>query len=64
MYCTLNLAAIRSRTRARVRRWSCQPEAAGRHEPASPVMPVIPAEDRALCEHAASVLGRWLEKHP
>lgn len=21
-------------------------------------------EDRALCEHAASVLGRWLEKHP
>jgi L-methionine (R)-S-oxide reductase len=22
------------------------------------------AEDRALCEHAASVLGRWLEKHP
>jgi GAF domain-containing protein len=22
------------------------------------------AEDRALCEHAAAVLGRWLEKHP
>jgi GAF domain-containing protein len=22
------------------------------------------AEDRDLCEHAASVLGRWLEKHP
>jgi L-methionine (R)-S-oxide reductase len=22
------------------------------------------AEDRALCEYAASVLGRWLEKHP
>ena len=21
-------------------------------------------EDRALCEHAASVLDRWLEKHP
>ena len=21
-------------------------------------------EDRALCEHAAAVLGRWLEKHP
>ena len=21
-------------------------------------------EDRTLCEHAASVLGRWLEKHP
>jgi L-methionine (R)-S-oxide reductase len=21
-------------------------------------------EDRALCEHAARVLGRWLEKHP
>jgi Kef-type K+ transport system membrane component KefB len=26
-----------------------QPEAAGRHEPASPMMPVINAEDRALC---------------
>jgi L-methionine (R)-S-oxide reductase len=22
------------------------------------------AEDRALCERAAAVLGRWLEKHP
>jgi L-methionine (R)-S-oxide reductase len=22
------------------------------------------AEDRALCEHAAAVLGRWMEKHP
>jgi L-methionine (R)-S-oxide reductase len=21
-------------------------------------------EDRALCEHAAAILGRWLEKHP
>src|SRR5277367_6009794 len=21
-------------------------------------------EDRTLCEHAAAVLGRWLEKHP
>jgi L-methionine (R)-S-oxide reductase len=21
-------------------------------------------EDRALCEHAAAVVGRWLEKHP
>ena len=21
-------------------------------------------EDRGLCEHAAAVLGRWLEKHP
>jgi L-methionine (R)-S-oxide reductase len=21
-------------------------------------------EDRALCEHAAAMLGRWLEKHP
>jgi L-methionine (R)-S-oxide reductase len=21
-------------------------------------------EDRALCEHAAAVLGRWMEKHP
>jgi L-methionine (R)-S-oxide reductase len=21
-------------------------------------------EDRTLCEHAASVLGRWLERHP
>jgi GAF domain-containing protein len=21
-------------------------------------------DDRALCEHAAAVLGRWLEKHP
>jgi GAF domain-containing protein len=22
------------------------------------------SDDRALCEHAAAVLGRWLEKHP
>jgi L-methionine (R)-S-oxide reductase len=22
------------------------------------------AEDRTICEHAATVLGRWLEKHP
>lgn len=22
------------------------------------------AEDRELCEHAAAVLGRWMEKHP
>jgi GAF domain-containing protein len=21
-------------------------------------------DDRALCEHAAAILGRWLEKHP
>src|SRR5271170_4405723 len=22
------------------------------------------AEDRTICEHAATVLGRWMEKHP
>ena len=22
------------------------------------------ADDRTLCEHAAAVLGRWLERHP
>jgi L-methionine (R)-S-oxide reductase len=22
------------------------------------------SDDRAICEHAAAVLGRWLEKHP
>ncbi len=22
------------------------------------------ADDRALCEHAASIVGRYLEKHP
>jgi putative methionine-R-sulfoxide reductase with GAF domain len=21
-------------------------------------------DDRIICEHAAAVLGRWLEKHP
>jgi len=39
-------------------------EVAGELDIDSHFLSAFSRDDRALCEHAAAVLGRWMEKHP